>query len=419
MRKNAPVSPRVTAERQWVPVPAPVMPNLTSLVYHSAATGFRPAAARRSRWQAEAQAIVRLSESLTELSDADLKRRSSELRWRAKTGISLRGLLPETFALVREASRRTRGMSQFPVQIVGGIALFEGHIAEMQTGEGKTLTAVAPAVLRALPGKGVHVVTVNDYLAERDAEHMGAIYEALGLSVGHILTDMEPDDRRVHYARDITYGTAKELGFDFLRDRLRRGANEGDIQRTRPFGTGGGAEPPVQRGHYFALIDEADSILVDEARTPLIIGLTRHNDPATLHLLRWTRVTARTLECGSDFEFKPERREARLTDRGCRRVLLAAKPKLIEAVDLERIYGQIEKALVAEHGFLLDRDYVIDKDDKIVIVDESTGRTMDGRKWQDGLHQAVEAKEKVPITAATGQAGPRDGATNTSDCTSM
>lgn len=380
------------------------MPGLSSLVIHSIAGGFRPANARLSRWKTEAKRILRLSESYKGLSDEELLRRGSDLRWRAKTGVPLAGLMREVYALVRESARRHRSMAHFPVQLMGAIALFEGHIAEMQTGEGKTLTAVPAASLRGLVGKGCHVITVNDYLAERDAKHMGPIYEALGLSVGCILTEMEPDERRANYAKDITYGTAKEFGFDFLRDRLRKGAETGDVERARPFGTGAGSsEPPVQRGHYFALVDEADSVLVDEARTPLIIGLTRQNDPATVNLLRWSRLTASRLEPNSDFLFRPDRRDARLTDRGCRKVLLTGKPKLIEAIDMERIYETVEKSLVAQHGFVRDRDYVV-VDDKIVIVDESTGRTMDGRKWQDGLHQAVEAKERIPITALTGQA---------------
>lgn len=380
------------------------MPGLSSILVHSVAGGFRPTASRLSRWRAEAKRIIRRSEALKDLSDHDLRLHGVELRWQAKSGTPLRTLLPEAYALVREASRRVKGMSHFPVQLMGATALFEGHIAEMQTGEGKTLTAVPAAFLRALPGKGCHVITVNDYLAERDAEHMGPIYESLGLSVGCVIADMTPDDRRVSYAKDVTYGTAKEFGFDFLRDRLRKGAEEGDVERLHPFGTGGGmADPPVQRGHYFALIDEADSILIDEARTPLIIGLVRQNDPATVNLMRWCRLTATKLERETDFLFRPDRRDARLTDKGCRKVLLSAKPKLIEAIDMERIYETVEKSLVAEHGFLRDRDYVV-ADDKIVIVDESTGRTMEGRKWQDGLHQAIEAKERIPITALTGQA---------------
>ena len=400
-RTNGPGSPFYGFRASSFP---PAMPGLSSILVHSVAGGFRPSASRLSRWRAEAKRIIRRSEQLKDLSDADLHRQGSELRWRARTGTSLRSLLPEAYALVREASRRTTGKSHYPVQIMGAIALFEGHIAEMQTGEGKTLTAVPAAFLRALAGKSCHVVTVNDYLAKRDAEEMGPIYEALGQSVGRILTDMEPDERRQNYAKDVTYGTSKEFGFDFLRDRLRKGAEEGDVERVHLFGTGGGAaEPPVQRGHYFALVDEADSVLVDEARTPLIIGLTRQNDPATVNLLRWSRLTASRLERNSDFVFKQDRREARLTDHGCRKVLLTAKPKLIEAIDMEKIYETVEKSLVAQHGFVRDRDYVV-VEDKIVIVDESTGRTMEGRKWQDGLHQAVEAKERIPITALTGQA---------------
>ena len=381
------------------------MPDYSSLVVHSVAGGFRPSASRLSRWQAEAAKIIRLSDTYQTVADDELRVMALELRWKAKTGVPLERLLPQAYALVRESSRRVKGMAQFPVQLVGGIALFEGHIAEMQTGEGKTLTAVAPTFLRALVGKGALVITVNDYLAERDAQIMGPIYQMLGLTVGKVLTDMQPDERREQYASDVTYATAKELGFDFLRDRLRRGASDGDSdRRSRPFGTSGGGEAPVQRGHYFALIDEADSILIDEARTPLIIGLTRPMDGGYKNLLHWSRVIASRLERGTDFIFREDRREARLTDRGCRRVLLSSKPTLIESIDMERIYDHVEKALVARNGFLRDRDYVVDSKQKIVIVDESTGRVMDGRKWQDGLHQAVEAKEQVPLTAATGQA---------------
>lgn len=385
------------------PSPQP-MTGFTSVVLHSASRGFHPSQSRLSRWRALAKRIIRRSAKLTELSDEELRKHSGELRWRAKTGARLEQLVPEAFALVREASRRRTGMSQFPVQLMGGIALFEGHVAEMQTGEGKTLTAVAPAYLRGLVGRGCHVITVNDYLAERDAKQMSPIYETLGLSVGVILSEMEPDERRENYAKDITYGTAKEFGFDFLRDRLRKGAAESHLERSRPLGSDvDSGEPPVQRGYYFALIDEADSVLIDEARTPLIIGLTRHNDPANVNLLRWCRLTAAGLKRDEDFVYHEDRRDGRLTDHGCRRVLLMGKPRLIEAIDMERIYEAVEKALVAQYGFQRDRDYVV-VDDKIVIVDESTGRTMDGRKWQDGLHQAVEAKERAPITALTGQA---------------
>ncbi|MEO1999255.1 MAG: translocase, partial [Planctomycetaceae bacterium] len=376
-----------------------------SHIFHWLKSGGRIRASQLSRWRALAKRIIKKSDELQTLSDEKLTELGREIRWRAKAGTTLKILLPEAYALVREAARRTLQMQHFEVQIMGGIALFEGQVTEMQTGEGKTLTATMPAFLRALPGRGCYVITVNDYLAERDAKTMGNVYEMLGLSVGCILTPMEAPERRDNYTRDITYGTAKEMGFDFLRDRLRTGAS-GDDQAvtTRRFAaTPPGGEKPVQREHYFALVDEADSILIDEARTPLIIGLTQPNDPATVSLFRWSHRTAQRLEMNVDFVYENDRRTSYLTDSGCRRVLLMAKPSLLDSIDTERIYSQVEKALTASHGFHLDRDYVV-VDDKIVIVDEGTGRLMDGRKWQDGLHQAVEAKELVPVTAATGQA---------------
>ncbi len=373
-------------------------------IYHLLKSGFIVSAARRSRWRAMARRIIRMSERLQNLSEAELLSAGRRIQWEAKAGTSLAALLPESYALVREASRRALGMQHFPVQIMGAIALFEGHIAEMQTGEGKTLTATMPAFLRALPGHGCHVITVNDYLAKRDAESMGKVYLTLGLTVGKILEPMEPDERRRNYACDITYGTSKEFGFDFLRDRLRKGANPELGPSLRRFvRTMAGTEEPVQRNHYFALIDEADSILIDEARTPLIIGLTKPNDPATVNLFRWSNRATFQLEPRLDYVYEPERRNAWLTDHGCRKVVLMSKPSLLSSMDTERIYGQVENALTARHAFERDRDYVI-AENKIVIVDEGTGRVMDGRKWQDGLHQAIEAKELVPITAATGEA---------------
>ncbi|HQX53107.1 MAG TPA: translocase [Planctomycetaceae bacterium] len=379
--------------------------SLASKFYHGLKTGFIPSFARRSRWRAQARRIIRLSETMQNLTDDELLTRGRKIRWEARAGIALDKLLPEAFALVRESSRRVLGMQHFEVQIMGAIALFEGHIAEMQTGEGKTLTATMPSFLRALPGHGCHVVTVNDYLANRDADQMGPVHVKLGLTVGKILDSMEPDERRVNYAADITYGTSKEMGFDFLRDRLRKGAMADDAgtQVRRYIRTLQGAEAPVQRSHYFALIDEADSILIDEARTPLIIGLTQPNEPATVNLFRWSNRATFQLESKRDYVYEPERRTAWLTDAGCRKVVLMSKPSLLSSIDTERIYTQVEKALTARHAFELDRDYVI-VENKVVIVDEGTGRIMDGRKWQDGLHQAIEAKELVPITAATGEA---------------
>ncbi|MCA9060553.1 MAG: translocase, partial [Planctomycetaceae bacterium] len=271
--------------------------SLLNHAFHLTKSGGIPGTARRSRWRATARKVIQRSAQLTSLTDEELLSAGRKVRWEAKAGVSLGTLLPEAYALVREAARRVMGFQHFEVQIMGATALYEGHIAEMQTGEGKTLTATMPAFLRALPGQGCHVVTVNDYLANRDAETMGKIYQKLGMTVGKVLEQMQPDERRQNYAADITYGTAKEMGFDFLRDRLRKGASLDEGPSPRRFvRTMQGAEEPVQRGHYFALIDEADSILIDEARTPLIIGLTQPNDPATVNLFRWSNRATFQLE---------------------------------------------------------------------------------------------------------------------------
>ena len=350
--------------------------------------GFLPN--RLGRWRRLASEIVERSDALSSVSEAELRKLGLDLRWRAKSGIDLRRLMPEAFALIRETARRTLHMAHYPVQIMGAVAIFEGGLAEMHTGEGKTLTALMPTFLRALPGRGSHVVTVNDYLAQRDADWMRAAYELGGLSVGCIQTPQATDERREQYARDITYGTAKELGFDFLRDRLRADAAS----------AGTGDEPLVQRGHYFALVDEADSVLIDDARTPLIIAMTEPNRPAMVELYRWCAQHAPTLKIHDDFEYDPHKRESVLTEAGCRRIVLSRKPAQVAAIEPEQIYRQMELALTAVVAFIRDRDYVI-HDDEIVIVDESTGRMMEGRKWQQGLHQAIEAKEQILITAKT------------------
>ncbi|MGE5194248.1 MAG: translocase [Deltaproteobacteria bacterium] len=343
-----------------------------------------------ARWRELADEIVARSNDQRGMSDAELKKLGLDLRWRAKSGADLSRLMPEAFALAREAARRTLGMAHYPVQIMGAIAIFEGGLAEMQTGEGKTLTALMPTYLRALSGRGSHVVTVNDYLAQRDADWMRPAYELGGVSVGCIQTPQSTDERRVQYARDVTYGTAKELGFDFLRDRLRLDSAK----------SGTPDESPVQRGHYFALVDEADSVLIDDARTPLIISMTEPNRPAMVELYRWAAEFSQTLTLPNEFEYDPHKRTAVLTEAGCRRILLARKPGVVAGIETEQVYRQVERALTALLAFVLDRDYVI-HDGEIIIVDESTGRMMEGRKWQQGLHQAIEAKEKIEITPRT------------------
>jgi len=352
------------------------------------------------QWRAEASRIIQVSDDLKSLSDARLENHALELKWKALSGEPLDKMRRSAFATVREAARRAHNQSHFPVQLMGGIALFQSGIAEMQTGEGKTLTALLPSFLRALVERGCHVITSNDYLAARDAEFAGQVFQRLGISVGCIQSKQETDDRRKNYACDITYGTAKEMGFDFLRDRLRTSDGESQVLRRFSADADSSQEAPVQRGHYFALVDEADSILIDDAKTPLIIALGDEEDAAETSFYRWSIRIARQLKRDHDYLYEPSKRRTTLTAEGCRWMAIAPKPPRIQDVDLERMFRQVERAITAELGFIKDRDYVIE-DGEILIVDESTGRAMPGRKWQEGLHQAVEAKEGVQVTAAT------------------
>ena len=361
--------------------------------------------ARVSRWRATAEQIVALSDSYSSISDAELLSKSHEVRWRSKSGVPLKVLLPEAYALVREAAWRVMGKKHYVAQIVGGIGLFEGGLAEMQTGEGKTLTATLPSFLRALPGRGCHVVTVNDYLANRDCELMTPVYEKLGMTIGCVVSASEPEQRRRAYWKDITYATSREIGFDFLRDRLKVGAKLDEAHRLQVFHHENMSEDgPVQRGHHFALVDEADSVLIDDAVTPLIIGLPRESTEAIEALLHWSRDLVPSLEIETDFLFDTSKRTVELTNAGTRKVVLAHKPPLLSSFDSEKLYTHVEQAIRARYAYEKGRDYVITKKQEIAIVDESTGRTLEGRKWQAGLHQAIESKEKVPITEETGEA---------------
>src|SRR5882672_1371139 len=336
--------------------------------------------------------IVALEPSVLPLSDAQLQAKTVEFRDRLAKGENLDDLLPEAFAVVREAGRRVLNMRHFDVQLIGGAVLHKGRIAEMKTGEGKTLVATLPAYLNALEGNGVHVITVNDYLARRDSEWMGKIYRFLGMTVGVIQHDLKDDERQIAYGSDITYGTNNELGFDYLRDNMKF-----DLAHY------------VQRGHHFAIVDEVDSILIDEARTPLIIS-----GPAEMSTDLYYEVDRiipklkagavvrgdakaeerEALEATGDYIVDEKHKTVTLTESGTAK----AEQMLLKHLNGGHIYDlenahikhHVDQALRAHCLFHLDVEYMV-KDGEVVIVDEFTGRLMPGRRWSDGLHQAVEA----------------------------
>ncbi len=389
-----------------IPPKAGKIPNLPKI-----AAGWRlpgVAGARVQRWVNALRQVTELEERMRALSLEQMRKTSLSLRFRAMSGEPLLKILPEAFAIVREAGRRALNMRHFDVQIVGGAALYDGCITEMQTGEGKTLTATLPLYLHSLAGLGAHLATVNDYLAHRDAEWMRPIYSLLGVSVGVVLTESTPDERRKAYASDITYGTAKEFGFDFLRDRLLLRAQgriqsdflgEGSSERWSSRG-----DEPVQRTMHFALVDEADSILIDEARTPLIIGsLGDETREAVIATFRWAAEHAPKYENEEHFTIDDDHRKIELTSRG--RALVRSLPRNDEMrlVSLVDLYEYTERAIKVHRDFHLDRHYVV-RDGEIVIVDEFTGRLAEGRKWRDGIHQGIEAKEQIEVSVPTGQA---------------
>ena len=355
-----------------------------------------------ARWTARAHAILAESTRWQHASDDELRRSARELAWTVQTDTTTDRALNTVFALAIEATRRNLGFRQHPVQVVGALVMADGRIAEMQTGEGKTVTAVLPAALRAMTGRGVHVVTSNEYLAGRDAEQLAPIYARLGLTVGCVNASLSEDERRAAYDCDVTYGTASEFGFDLLRDRLKSGPIA-EQTHSAEVHTTSGQRSGVQRGHYFALIDEADSILIDEARTPLMIGTERAPEAGTTGLYRWADRVAEQMKPNVDYIFDDRRRQAHLTDDGCRHVALLPKPALIGTFNSERLFDHLEKSLTAQIAFRRDLEYVV-TDDEVASGSEGTGRIMAGRKWQEGLHQAVEAKEGLPITAETGSA---------------
>ncbi|MBS4940238.1 MAG: preprotein translocase subunit SecA [Rothia mucilaginosa] len=328
--------------------------------------------------EAYTKAVNSLEDSFASMTDEELRAETDKFRERVKDGESLDILLPEAFAVVREASKRTLSKRHYDVQLMGGAALHLGNIAEMKTGEGKTLVATLPAYLNALSGKGVHIVTVNDYLAEYQANLMGRVFRFLGMECGVILSSMEPDERRKQYAADITYGTNNEFGFDYLRDNMAWTVEE-----------------QVQRGHNFAIIDEVDSILIDEARTPLIIS-----GPAAGEANRWyaefARIAATLLKRGEDYEVDEKKRTVGILESGIDKVEDHLGVKNLYESKNTPLIGFLNNSIKAKELFTNNKDYVV-IDGEVLIVDEHTGRILPGRRYNDGIHQAIEAKEGVEI----------------------
>ena len=320
--------------------------------------------------------VNKFEQEVSSLDDQSLRAKTDSFKERVNKGETLDSILPEAFAVVREAARRTLGQRHYDVQLMGGAALHKGNIAEMKTGEGKTLVSTLPAYLNALTGKGVHIVTVNDYLAERDSEWMGRVHRFLGLKVGVILASMSPTERREAYAADITYGTNNEFGFDYLRDNMSWSLSD-----------------CVQRSHNFAIVDEVDSILIDEARTPLIISGPA--DKATKWYVEFANIVAR-LNRDIHYEVDEKKRTVGILDEGVSRVE--------EALDISNLYesantpmiGYLNNAIKAKELFKRDKDYVV-MNGELLIVDEHTGRMLSGRRYSEGLHQSLEAKERIEI----------------------
>ena len=351
-----------------------------------------------------ANSVLKSASQWESLTDAELKERSLALRYEAQCGEPLKHLVTRAAGLVREASRRRLGMAHFEVQLLGGLAMVDGAIVEMETGEGKTLTATLPLYLHALSGEGVHLATANDYLASRDADTMRPVFELLGMTVGVITAQMPPAKRRESYACDITYGTANEFGFDFLKDRLQ--TLDPSAKKSRLLDGGKSKldaelQEPLQRSLHTLILDEADSILIDDARTPLILSALPTTDRATkAAVFQWAAEFAPELIEREHFERDPKTKAVRLTADGRHQVRSVAKPPGLEGVTQIALYEHVERAVRVLLDYHRDQQYVI-RDGEVVIVDESTGRLAEGRRWRDGVHQAVEAKEQLELSFPT------------------
>ena len=325
--------------------------------------------------------INSLENDVAKIKDSDFPNKTNELKNLIKNGKTLDEVLPDAFAYVREASRRSRNERHFDVQLLGGIALHQGKIAEMRTGEGKTITIALAAYLNALSGKGVHIVTVNDYLAKRDCENMSKIYNFLGLSAGYINNDQSDEERRENYLKDITYATNSELGFDYLKDNMKYSSNK-----------------LVQREHVFAIVDEIDSCLIDEARTPLVIS--GQSDETSNQYKAINKLVTKLKP--NDYELDEKDKNVTLTNEGIdtiekllNNIGILKNNNFYDPANLNLVH-HVNQALKANHLFSKDKDYV-EVDGKIKIVDELTGRILEGRRYGDGLHQALEAKENLKV----------------------
>ncbi len=333
--------------------------------------------------------------------DAVLRERTLELGHQLREHQSFRKVVPEAFALVRVAAQRAIGMSHFPVQLIGGQAMVHGHIAEMKTGEGKTMTAVLPLVTIGLMRRGSMLATANDYLASRDADWMKPVFELLGLRVGTIVEGMDRDARRQAYECDVTYGTLKEFGFDFLRDHSSPQSGQSQLMYGAQASTEE-SDRPVQRDPFFLLVDEADSILIDDARTPLIISAPVDADMAQRleAIYRWTATVAGRFIEDEHYFYDREKRKVDLTTWGTQLVRQIEHPRELDGVGLVELYEAMERAIMVNRDYKRDVQFIV-RNDEVVIVDESTGRVAEGRRWSRGIHQAVEAKENVPIQHET------------------
>jgi len=347
--------------------------------------------------------VKSLERTYSSLDDAALKDEALRLRFEAKKSERLRrGLIVRAFALVQVAAQRQIKMRLYDVQLRGGLSMVRGQVAEMRTGEGKTFTATLPLFAYSLLGRGALLATSNDYLAKRDATEMRPVYESLGLSVGVIQSEMSREDRRTAYQQDIIYGTMKEFGFDFLRDHSGQRTK---AQQQLWFGDSGATppvDPPVQRKFEFLLIDEADSILIDDARTPLIISAAEDGSThdQQVELYRWSALHAVRFVEDSHYWYDRERKKVDLTPKGTSHLRSIDKPASLLGVGLLEMYDFMERAIQVHRDHLVDRDYVV-RDGEIVIVEEATGRISEGRRWSRGIHQAIEAKQGVEITMDT------------------